>query len=777
MKAIIMAGGEGSRLRPLTCDSPKPMARLCGRPVLEYILELLAAHGVTQAAVTLRYLPEAVTEHFPDNRYAGIDLRFVEEVNPLGTAGGVKNAAAGFIRSEDEGSTDREGFIVISGDALCDADLTAAFEFHRRSGADATLLTSRVPDPREYGLVTCGEDGVISGFVEKPGWTQAYTDLANTGIYIVKPSCLNLIPDGEPCDFARDLFSRMLRQGRKLCAFEAKGYWCDIGDLDSYRRCQSDILEGRVQTFGRKKTGSHQPPRGDYRIIEPVYIGEGVTIGCGSVIGPGAVLDDGVTVGAMARIRESVLLPDAYVGDRARLTGAVLCAGASVKRGGALFEGAAVGPGGVVGKGASVLPGVRVWPGKRLPDGARLSDNLRVGRACDELFDDDGISGEAGVELNPAFCARVGMAAGSLRCGGRIGVASAGGRAAGAMKMAFTAGVLSTGANVWDFGEILESQMSFAVAYCGLQAAVYITGGPTASLKLIGEGGLPAGRGLERELEGHLRRGEFARCAWNSYPGVANMDSMKLLYQQELYACAPRGLAGMAAKVNCAGREEERLLADTLARLGCEMGEGPTFNVSRSGEKLSIADRQAGYLRPEQVLCMCCILEFKAGRDVALPFDAPRMIDSLAAKYGQRVERYFSCPADGADRQARQAAADQLWLRDGMMMTLRLLDHMKTTGRSLSELAGEVPKFATLLRAVDLPFAVAAAFSRLPEREPAGEGMRIQSKKGLLFITPDKRGRRMKLLAEAVNSETAEELCAETEAALLHGLDTDEQNR
>ena len=311
MKAIIMAGGEGSRLRPLTCDSPKPMARLCGRPVLEYILELLAAHGVTQAAVTLRYLPEAVTEHFPDRRYAGIDLRFVEEVSPLGTAGSVKNAAAGFIQGKDEDSTDGEGFIVISGDALCDLDLTAAFEFHRRSGADATLLTSQVADPREYGLVDCDADGVVTGFVEKPGWTQAYIDRANTGIYILKPSCLDMIPEGEPYDFAKDLFSQMLRQDRKLCAFGAKGYWCDIGDLDSYRRCQSDILEGRVRTFCRKAAGSHQPPRGDYRIIEPVYIGEGVTIGCGSVIGPGAVLDDGVTVGAMTRIKESVLLPDA----------------------------------------------------------------------------------------------------------------------------------------------------------------------------------------------------------------------------------------------------------------------------------------------------------------------------------------------------------------------------------------------------------------------------------------------------------------------------------
>lgn len=774
MKAIIMAGGEGSRLRPLTCDIPKPMARLCGRPVLAYILDLLAHHGVTEAAVTLRYLPEAVTSYFPDGKYSGIRLRFVEETEPLGTAGGVKNAAAGFIRPED----DREGFIVISGDALCDADLTKAMEAHRQSGAAATLLTARVKDPREYGLVTSSDDGVIRGFVEKPGWNQAYTDSANTGIYILTPACLERIPQGKPYDFAKDLFGRMLSEGEKLCAFPLEGYWCDIGDLDSYRRCQSDILNGRVKTYSRTETRACQPPRGDYRIIEPVYIGRGVRIGGGSVIGPGAVLDDGVTVGAMARLRESVLLPDAYAGDRTRLTGAVVAAGGSVGAGATLFEGAALGAGAVVGRGAAVLPNVRVWPGKRVSAGARLSENLRYGQGEPELFDDDGITGEAGVELNPAFCAKVGMAAGSLSCGGRVGVAAAGGRAAKAMKAALTAGLLSTGAHVWDFGEIMESQMAFAVSFCGLKAAVYITGGPTCSIRLLGEGGLPAGRALERELEGHLRRGEFARCAWNSYQDVADMDGMKLLYQQELYACAPGGLAGMSARVNCAGRAEERLFADLLARLGCELGEGPTFNLSRSGTRLAISDRQAGYIHPDQVLCMCCIMEFEAGQDVALPFAAPRMIDALAEKYGRRVRRFYTCPADGADRDARQQAAGQLWLRDGMMMALRILEHMKRTGETLAHMAAKVPKFATVLHTVEVPSSVAGALSRLPGRpEQAGEGVRMQLGEGVLLVTPDKRGRRLRLLAEAASSEIAEELCAEVQAALRAGLDTEPQNR
>lgn len=177
LKAVIMAGGEGTRLRPLTCDIPKPMARLCGRPVMEYILDLLKTAGTTEAVVTMRYLPQVITDYFQDGEYKGIKLHFVEEDRPLGTAGSVKNAVP------DE----QEDILVISGDALCDFDLSAAFQFHKSTQAAATLVLAHVGDPREYGLVLTEPSGKIRGFVEKPGWAQAVTDAANTGIYIVSP--------------------------------------------------------------------------------------------------------------------------------------------------------------------------------------------------------------------------------------------------------------------------------------------------------------------------------------------------------------------------------------------------------------------------------------------------------------------------------------------------------------------------------------------------------------------------------------------------------------
>ena len=210
MKAVIMAGGEGTRLRPLTCDSPKPMAHLCGRPVLEYILDLLQEHDVLDAAVTMRYIPSAITAHFGDG-YRQMRLSFSEEDKPLGTAGSVRLA----VDSQWGGADD--DVLIISGDALTDIDLSEACAFHKSRHAAATLIVTRVADPREYGLAEFDREGRITGFLEKPGWGQAATDAANTGIYILSVSDLPAGYSGGQGE------NQPARQGRRLHGRRAGG--------------------------------------------------------------------------------------------------------------------------------------------------------------------------------------------------------------------------------------------------------------------------------------------------------------------------------------------------------------------------------------------------------------------------------------------------------------------------------------------------------------------------------------------------------------------------
>ncbi len=236
MQAVIMAGGEGSRLRPLTCDIPKPLVPLCGRPIIEYILDLIGKYKFSKANLTLMYKGEKIIQHFENKKYNNIDIEFSFEDKPLGTAGSVKNA----LKNHDE------DFLVISGDAMCDFDLSKAINFHKQKNSMATILLKKVNDPREYGLVNINDSGKVESFIEKPSFANCNCDNANTGIYILSSKVLDLIPENTFFDFAMDLFPKMLEKDMPIYGYIENGYWCDIGNFESYVKCQKDILLNKV---------------------------------------------------------------------------------------------------------------------------------------------------------------------------------------------------------------------------------------------------------------------------------------------------------------------------------------------------------------------------------------------------------------------------------------------------------------------------------------------------------------------------------------------------
>lgn len=238
MKAIILAGGEGTRLKAVSGGLPKPMMSLLGKPLLEHIVLLLKQHGFDDICMTLHYRPELIRRHFADGSAYGVRIQYRMEPQPLGTAGGVKNCMD-FIGSED--------FLVISGDCACDFDLSAAVKAHR---GGATIVLSEQEEPLAYGLVLTGRGGRITSFVEKPAWEQVVTDMVSTGIYVLSPSVMEPVPEGQFFDFAKDLFPRLLEEGRPLQGCVLPGYWCDIGTPRAYYRCNLDALDGRLRLPG-----------------------------------------------------------------------------------------------------------------------------------------------------------------------------------------------------------------------------------------------------------------------------------------------------------------------------------------------------------------------------------------------------------------------------------------------------------------------------------------------------------------------------------------------
>ena len=257
MQAVVMAGGQGTRLRPLTSNQPKPMVPVVNKPIMEHIVELLRKHGFGQVVVTLQFLPTVITNYFGDGSAWGVDMNYVTEESPLGTAGSVRNARSFLDRT----------FVVVSGDAITDIDLTAAVRFHSERGAMVTIVLKKAPDPLEFGLVITEEDGRIARFLEKPGWGEVFSDTINTGIYIIEPDVLNLIPDDRPYDFSKELYPQMLENGLPLYGYVAEGYWTDVGNHEQYLAAHRDILDGLVDV---------EVP--GHKLENNVWIGDGVEI-------------------------------------------------------------------------------------------------------------------------------------------------------------------------------------------------------------------------------------------------------------------------------------------------------------------------------------------------------------------------------------------------------------------------------------------------------------------------------------------------------------------
>lgn len=759
MKAVIMAGGEGKRLRPLTCDLPKPMARLCGRPVLEYILDLLADHQFTQAAITMRYLPGKIREHFAEGVYRGITIDFSEEDVPLGTAGSVKYACKG----------QRDEVLVISGDAMCDFDLTAAIRFHRENKADATLIVKKVANPREYGLVKADEHGVITGFVEKPAYTQAVSELANCGVYILSPSALEMIPDGEEFDFSKDLFVQMLAERKKLMAYEEDGYWCDIGDLGTYVSCQRDMLLGKVRCdiHGERDEDGNvfagNRPAGAVSIVPPIYIGRNVQISGPVFLQDGAVIDDDVTICDGTTVKSSILLQGVYLGRGVHVQGAVLCHHATAKAKGSIYEGAAIGFDTILGRESCVHPNVLVWPKKELPDQVSVNRSVKTGGMGSLYFDDEGIEGESGAEITPEFCVRLGAAVGSINPSARIGIASSNDKTlADALRRALCLGIQSTGADVFDFGCGSRCLMEFAMVYCALGLGIYLdVERERVCLRLMAEGGLPAPRWVERSVESALARDEFDRCPPERFGRRTDLSGLRNLYSTELMKLAPYGLANTGATVRSGNRTIEHLMNDTLQKLGCKADSGVVFTISEDGERVSLS-ASGLEISHDAILAALCCEEFSHGRDVALCNDAPRYLDQLAESYQRQILRYRSAPADKEDQQTRQAGALQMWSRDAMMMCVRFLAVMSERQLTPQQLLEKMPPLpVTTTASVPLSGSPAKVISALcfGVKSESQEGVLLEKEDGVALVRPTKKGTAIKVFAEAANAETAQELC------------------
>ena len=449
MKAVIMAGGEGTRLRPLTSNVPKPMIPLANRPMMEHILDLLKRHGFDEIVVTVAFMANHIRSWFGDGSELGVRMVYATEETPLGTAGSVRNAM-------DELT---EPFLVISGDVLTDIDLSKIVDAHREKQAMATIGLIRVDNPLEFGIVITRDDGSIERFLEKPGWGQVFSDTINTGIFVLEPGIFEYIGPDRPVDFSSEVFPALLADDKPLYGAIGEGYWEDVGTLESYVSAHADILDGtvkvRIDGFEREDglfVGENVVVHPDAVITGPSVIGDNCRIEAGARIGPYTVLGANVRVRADADVKRAVVADNAYLAEQVSLRGAVVGRACDLRAGVKVDEGAVIGDECFVGEGATIGSDIKVYPFKTIEAGASVNSSIVwETKGSRSLFGRHGVRGLANVDITPELVTRLAMAyASTLRQGDVVITARDSSRTARMLKRAVHAGLNAAGVSVQD---------------------------------------------------------------------------------------------------------------------------------------------------------------------------------------------------------------------------------------------------------------------------------------------------------------------------------------
>ncbi|MEY2434969.1 MAG: mannose-phosphate guanylyltransferase / phosphomannomutase [Acidimicrobiaceae bacterium] len=510
-----MAGGEGSRLRPLTSNQPKPMLPLVNRPMMEHIVGLLKRHGFEEIVVTLAFMPNAIRTYFGDGSEYGVRMVYATEEQPLGTAGSVRNAMAELD----------ERFLVISGDVLTDIDLSKIVAFHEAHEALATVGLVAVENPLEFGIVITRDDGSIERFLEKPTWGQVFSDTINAGIFVLEPEIFDYIPAGEPVDFSNEVFPKLLANSKPLFGAVAQGYWEDVGTLEAYVRAHKDALDGKVvldipgfQLDAGVWLGEGAELHPEAKVEGPAVIGENCRVEAGARLGEYTVLGDNVRVREGADLERLVVHDNAYLGQNARLRGAVIGRACDIRTNVRCEEGVVLGDECFVGDNAVLAAGVKVYPFKTVEPSAVVNSSIVwESRGARSLFGAAGVAGLANVDVSPELAVRLAMAyATTLKKESTVITSRDSSRSARMLKRAMMAGINAAGVNVLDLEVASVPVTRFLArqpnAVGGITIRLVEDDTQSVVIRFFNGDGLDLSEGGQRKIERLFNREDFRRA-------------------------------------------------------------------------------------------------------------------------------------------------------------------------------------------------------------------------------------------------------------------------
>ncbi len=795
MKAVVMAGGEGTRLRPLTSNQPKPMVPIVGKPCMEHILELLREHGLAEVIVTVAFLPQAIRGYFGTGESLGMEIGYSVEESPLGTAGSVRHAA----RQLDE------TFLVISGDALCDVDLGALIAFHKAREAAVTIGLKAVDNPLEFGIVVTDDAGRVERFLEKPSWSQVFSDTINTGIYVIEPEVLRHVPVDRPYDFSKELFPLLLEMGRPLYGYTMDGYWQDIGNLDQYRQANFDALEENVHLNipGIRLRGNIWLGEGveldDLDQVEgPAFLGNYCRVAPSASVGAHTVLSNSVTLRERSRVTRSVIDAGTHIGRASLLEGAILGRSCDLRAHVRVHEGVAIGDEVTIGAESVIMPGVRIYPYKEVESGAQIHESvIWESRASPRLFGRDVVGGLVNVDLTPEVAVRIAAALGTvLPRGARVVASRESATACRMIKRAMISGFTSTGLDVADLRVLPAAVARHLLKSEGYDAGVHVgtsTVDPeVVQIRFFEPPGIQMTSGLQKEVEKNFARGELRRVAFGSVGGIDYPARVRETYAADLlqsldadairtrgfrivvdygYSAAsfvlplllgPLGVEAVSAHGFTTDRTDEgtHLLRETIGqvkRLVPAVGADLGVVLDRAAERLYLVDENGREIHVEQTLLLFLRLIGSNGKrgKLAFPVTVTSQVDELLKGSDLEVVR---TPASLADL-TKAAAEDGVIFAgavgggyvfpefipayDAVASLCKLLELLAPVRRPISELVADLPAPTLVHRQLHCPFALKGLVMRVLTERLRGrkldlmDGVKVFERRGWAQVLPD----------------------------------------
>jgi mannose-1-phosphate guanylyltransferase/phosphomannomutase len=819
IKAVVMAGGSGSRLRPLTIGRPKPMVPIVNKPVMAHIRDLLQRHDIRDMVCTLQYLPDVIQDYFGDGKDRGMRIVYSVEEVPLGTAGSVKNAQQYLD----------DTFLVISGDAIADFDLRAIVEFHRQKKARATLVLYHVPNPLEYGVIVTNDEGRIVEFQEKPGWGEVMSDTVNTGIYVLEPEVLDYLEPGVPFDFAKDLFPMMLERGDPIYGYIAGAYWCDIGTIQEYMRATSDILHGRVnlpEEMGQHIGGGVWVEEDveiapDAELYGPVFLGRGVKVKGGVIIHGPSVIRNYVVIDNRTQIERSVIWRNSYIGEGTEIRGAIVGRQCNVKTGAVLYEGVVVGDNTIIGAGAILYSDVKIWPGKEIETGSMVKSSIIWGsQGRKVLFSRYGVTGLVNVDLTPEIAARLGAAfAASLPKGSTAVINRDPHRSPRMIKRAIISGIPSAGVNVHDTQSMPIPVARYYTRISGAVGGVHVRLSPydnrVVDVRFFDSNGLNLSKSAERNIERVFFREDFRRVYLDEIGAIAYAPEVIQRYVAGFlkvidvpavraarfnlvvdYASAPSALVlpSILSELGCnvtalnanvdesrmsIPREEFQRALEQLGIITSALGSDLGVRLDVGGERIFVVDTRGKQLPGVTLSAALAVLALRAhgGGSIAVPLTASRIFEQLAEQHGGSVLRTRADVAElmlAATRKGVIMAADGLGnfafpefqpAIDGLMAIARLLEFLATQKTRLSDVVDALPPYHLAQRQVPCAWEQKGMVMRhlneqyRDRKEKQVDGLRIRLENDdWVLVLPDPDEPVVDIYAESDSDDQAGEL-------------------